>query len=386
MNYKNSAIGVVALLATTISLAVQAQTTTTVYGVLDNGVRYSDGLGLTATSGITETPASTTAVVNGVDRSGRFGFTGNEDLGGGYQALFQLESDLYLNTGSTNVNIGTDKNTAAATADKFFERMAFVGLSTPYGQVTFGRQESALRDIIDDIDAIDGRFTSFNPNLQYTALNSSSLVTSASTYYGTGDGGNGSMMRQDNAVKYVAKSGPVTGELLYSFGGVAGDSQAGSSAEASLNFNNGPLHLSAGYESLNNVTDTLKLTAYTAGGRVILGDWQFAANYGSNTADNTVATQIKTDVYSVGTTYSATQAIDLTLGYYNVNRSWTNDVKPTATIDRVIGFAEYKFSKQTLAYLELDYNKWGGDETQFQGGAANKKTTNGFTIGLNHKI
>jgi len=390
MNYKNSANGSLALLAVLVTLtssfAVHAQTSTTVYGVLDNGVRYSDGLGLTATSGVAGSPTSTTAIANGVDRSGRFGFTGTEDLDGGYQALFALESDLYLNTGSTNVNIGTDKNTAAATTNKFFERMAYVGLSTPYGRVTFGRQESALRDIIDDIDAIDGRFTSFNPNLQYTALNSSSLVTSPSTYYGTGDGGNGSMMRQDNAIKYVAKSGSVTGTLVYSFGGVAGNSEAGSSTEAAINFNNGPLHLSAGYEDLNNATDTLKLTAYTAGGRVILGDWQFAANYGSNTADNTVATQIKTDVYSVGTTYAATQAIDLTLGYYNVDRTWTNDVKPKATIDRVIGFVEYKFSKQTLAYLELDYNKWGGDETQFQGGAVNKATTNGFTIGLNHKI
>jgi predicted porin len=88
----------------------------------------------------------------------------------------------------------------------------------------------------------------------------------------------------------------------------------------------------------------------------------------------------------VGTTYAASSAIDLTLGYYNVKRSWTNDVKPNASIDRIIGFAEYKFSRNTLAYLELDYNKWGGDVTQFQGGAANKSTTTGFTIGLNKKI
>jgi predicted porin len=383
MNYKNSAIGLLALIS---SFAVQAQTGTTIYGVLDAGVRYSDGLGLTATSSPSTSATSTTALANGVDRSGRFGFSGTEDLGDGYQALFKLESDLYLNTGSTNVNIGTDKNTAAATTNKFFEREASVGLATPYGSFIFGRQQSVIRDIIDDIDAINGRFTSFNPNLQFTSLNSPSLVTSAATYYGTGDGGNGSMMRQDNAVKYIEQVGPVTGTLLYSFGGVAGDSEAGSSTEAALSYKNGPLLLSAGYEDLNNITDTLKLTAYTAGGRVTLGDWQIAANFGSNTADNTATTQIKTDIYSIGATYAATQAIDFTLGYYNVDRSWTKDVKPDAKIDRVIGFVEYKFSKQTLAYLEFDYNKWGGDETQFQGGVANKATTSGFTIGLNHKI
>ena len=249
-----------------------------------------------------------------------------------------------------------------------------------------GRQQSLIRDIIDGIDAIDGRFTGFNPNLQYTSLNSTAVVTSAATYYGSGDPGNASMMRQDNAVKYSADVGPVTASVLYSFGGVAGANQASSSEQAALSYRDGPLALAGAYEVLNNDTDTLKLKAYTLGGRVIEGDWQISANYGSNTADNTVTTQIKTDIYSVGTTYSATPALDLTVGYYNVKRSWTADVKPDATIDRVLGYAEYKFSKGTLAYLELDYNKWGGDVTQFQGGIKDRSTTTGFTIGLLHKI
>ncbi|PRC91127.1 porin [Solimicrobium silvestre] len=382
MNYKHFAIGLVSL----ASGVAHAQSSTTIYGVIDAGTRYSSGLGLSATSSPSASNASTTGLASGVDRSGRFGFTGTEDLGGGYQALFKLESDLYTNTGSTNANTGTGKDAAAATTDKFFEREASVGIATPFGKVLFGRQQSVIRDIIDEIDAIDGRFTGFNPNLQFTSLNSASLVTSSGTYYGTGDPGNGSMMRQDNAVKYIAQSGPVTGTLLYSFGGVAGSTPSGSSAQAGLSYRDGGLVLSAAYENLNNNNDTLKLTAYTAGGRYTFGDWQIAANYGSNSADNTPTTQIKTDIYSIGTTYAATSAIDLTLGYYNVNRTWTNDVKPDATINRVIGFAEYKFSKSTLVYLELDHNKWGGDVTQFQGGAANKSTTTGFTIGINHQI
>jgi len=379
---KFKAIGLVAL---TASFAAQAQVATNIYGVLDAGVRYSDGLGLSATSSPSANANSVTALASGVDRSGRFGFNGAEALDNEYQAFFTLEGDLYLNTGSTNVNIGTDKNTAASGANKFFERQALVGLATPVGKFILGRQQSALRDIIDGIDAIDGRFTSFNPNLQYTSLNSAALVTSAATYYGTGDGGNGSMMRQDNAVKYVAGVGDFTGTLVYSFGGVSGAAQDGSSTEAALNYRSGPIALAGAYESLNN-SSTQKLTAYTVGGRLTEGDWQVSANFGSNTADSTVTTQVKTDIFSVGSTYAASSAIDLTLGYYNVKRSWTSDVKPNATIDRVIGFVEYKFSQQTLAYLELDYNKWGGDVTQFQGGATNKSSTSGFTIGLNHKI
>ncbi len=377
---------VVALTSSVAFTEAYAQSSVTVYGIVDLGARYSSGLGLSATSSPSASSGNTAALANGVDRSGRFGVTGGEDLGGGYQAVFTLESELYANTGSVNPNLGTGKDTAAASTDKLFERQAFVGLATPYGKVLFGRQQSVIRDLIDEIDAIDGRFSSFNPNLQYTSLNSSSLVASSATYYGTGDPGNDSMMRQDNAVKYITDVGDVKATLLYSFGGVAGATQAGSSAEAGLTYRHDGLVLSAAYQDLNNNTDTLKLTAYTAGGRYTLGDWQFAANYGSNTADRTSVTQIKTDIYSVGSTYAVTPKVDLTLGYYNVNRTWTPGAgfKPEAKIDRVIGFAEYKFSKRTLAFLELDHNKYGGDVTQFQGNATNKATSNGLTIGLDH--
>lgn len=383
MVFKNSAIALSALLT---SLGAQAQLSTTVYGVLDAGVRFSDGLGLSATSSPSANPGSVTALAGGVDRSGRFGLTGAEEFGSDYRAIYTLEGDLYLNTGSTNVNIGTDKNSVAATANRFFERQALVGLATPAGNIILGRQQSVIRDIIDGIDAIDGRFTSFNPNLQYTSLNSSGLVSSPATYYGTGDAGNGSMMRHDNAVKYVAQLGSFSGTLLYSMGGVAGAAQAGTSTEAGLAYKQGPVALAGAYELLNNSTGVLKLKAYTLGGRLTEGDWQVSANFGSNTADNTVAVQIKTDIYSVGTTYAASSAVDLTVGYYNLKRSWTNDVKPNATIDRIIGFAEYKFSRNTLVYLELDYNKWGGDVTQFQDAAVNKSTSIGLAVGLNHKI
>ena len=348
------------------------------------GARYATGLGLSATSSPSANAGNTDSLASGVDRSGRFGFTGSENLGGGYQSIFTLETELYANTGSTNLNLGTAKDSSATNTDKLFERQAFVGLATPYGEVLLGRQQSVLRDIIDGIDAIDGRFSSFNPNLQYTSLNSSGLVASAATFYGTGNPGNDSMMRQDNALKYVAQSGPLTGTLLYSSGSVSGSPASGSSAEAALSYHSGGLLLSGAYQDMNNNTDTLKLTAYTVGGRYTVGNWRFAANYGSNTADRSATTQIKTDIYSFGSTYSITPALDLTLGYYNVNRSWTANAKPTATINRVIGFAEYKLSRRSLVFLELDHNKWGGDVTQFQGGAANKPSSNGLTLGVDH--
>ena len=365
--------------------AVHAQSSVSIYGVLDAGVRYSNGLGLSTTSSPSPAAANTTALSSGVDRSGRLGFRGQEDLGDGLKAVFTLESELYLNNGTVNPNTGTGKDTSAATANKLFNRQAFAGLSGNFGTVLLGRQQSAIRDIIDNIDAVGGRFSSFNPNLQYTTLNSSSLVTSAATYYGTGNPGNDSMMRQDNMVKYIKDVGPVQATAAYSPGGVSGSTGAGTSYEGALRYRQGPLSLAGAYQTLNNNDDTLKLKAYTVGGRYTIGDWQIAGNYGSNKADRTITTQIKTDVYSLGTTYAATDRIDLTIGYYHVKREWEGPAaKPEANIKRVLAYAEYKFTKRTLAYLESDWTKWGGDPTQFQSAATNKSTGKSVTLGMTH--
>ncbi len=373
-----------ALLAILTGATAHAEPIVTVYGTIDAGARYASGLGLSATSSPSPTPGQTASLASGVDRSGRFGVAGNEVLGDGYKAVFALETELYANTGSIDPNLGAAKDTAAALANKVFERQSFVGLAGPFGQLLVGRQQSVLRDIIDDIDAVGGRFSSFNPNLQYTALNSSGLVASAATFYGTGNPGNDSMMRQDNAIKYIAQSGPVTSTLLYSSAGVVGSFASGSSAEAALKYSQGPMLLAAAYQNMNNDNVTLKLEAYTLGGRYALTSWQFAANYGSNTAQRTPSIRIKTGIYSFGATYAATPALALTLGYYHVNRAWTDAFKPDANLARMISFAEYKFSKRTLAFAEIDFNKWGGDVTQFQNGAANKTLATGFTLGLDH--
>jgi predicted porin len=389
-NYHHIIAASVALACGMVQTEAQAQSDTSntstisIYGLLDTGVRYSNGLGLSSTSSPAPSAASTTALSSGVDRSSRFGFRGQEDLGDGLKAVFTLESELYVNNGTNNPNTGTAKDTNATTANKLFNRQEFVGLAGDFGSILLGRQQSAIRDVIDNIDAVGGRFSSFNPNIQYTTLNSSGLVASAATYYGTGNPGNDSMMRQDNMIKYAGQVGPVTGVVLYSAGGVSGSSGAGSTEGVELRYREGPLALAGAYQVLNNNDDTLKLKAYTAGGRYTWGDWQFAGNYGSNKADRTVATQIKTDIYSIGTTYAATQRLDLTLGYYHVNREWTANSKPDARIKRLIGYAEYKLSKRTLVYLEADYTQWGGDPTQFQAAATNKSTGKATTLGISH--
>lgn len=115
-----------------VSLAsppAQAQTaasrSVSLYGVLDEYVgslRRSD-------------QAGRTAVLNSGGLTTSFwGIRGTEDLGGGLQSFFALESFLQADSGAAG----------RTAADPYFSRNAYVGLGGGYGQLSLGRQTNAL--------------------------------------------------------------------------------------------------------------------------------------------------------------------------------------------------------------------------------------------------
>ena len=79
--------------------AAQAQSSVTVYGVLDVGYinQKSDGTGTTAT-----TTASNSFIGTSAETTSRLGFRGTEDLGSGLKANFVLESEFLADNGSQN--------------------------------------------------------------------------------------------------------------------------------------------------------------------------------------------------------------------------------------------------------------------------------------------
>src|SRR5690625_5072528 len=90
----------------------QAETSVTLYGVVDGGIGYQrlkgtsaaddlDGMGIYARDGRDYSVRSNrTGLINGVQRGNRWGLRGSEDLGNGLRAIFQLESGFDLSTGS----------------------------------------------------------------------------------------------------------------------------------------------------------------------------------------------------------------------------------------------------------------------------------------------
>ncbi len=94
----------VPLLAIAAACAAQAQSSVTIFGVVDTGFTRDGG-----------SVASVSGLSNGSNASSRLGFRGTEDLGGGLKAGFWLEAGVNTDSGSGSTNSSLD-NVAASTA------------------------------------------------------------------------------------------------------------------------------------------------------------------------------------------------------------------------------------------------------------------------------
>jgi len=88
-----------ALLAASVGLGfiattAHAQSTVTLYGIIDGGFTYTSNQG----------GKSNYQATAGSEQGSRWGFTGKEDLGGGNAAIFKLENGFNLQTGAASAN------------------------------------------------------------------------------------------------------------------------------------------------------------------------------------------------------------------------------------------------------------------------------------------
>jgi predicted porin len=221
--------------------SAHAQSSITLYGLIDAGVEYvSHAANSNGTNGAAWRFGNTMS-------GNRWGFKGSEDLGGGLAAIFQLEGGFTIGTG------------AAAQGGREFGRTSIVGLSsTRWGTLKLGRQYDPVVDLVSTLTE-DGYF-----GLAFGTP-------------GDVDNYDGSM-RVNNSVKYLSpKLGGVQLEALYGVGGVAGSTGAGQTWSIAGSYAGGPLAFAAGY--------------YYASGGNTLGStgtrtWSASADSPFNTAVN----------------------------------------------------------------------------------------------------
>lgn len=116
--------------------AAQAQSSVTVYGIIDMGFQSSSTRGNSANANKL-TNAGFFAGGNGAETSSRLGFRGVEDLGGGMRAFFTIETEL---AGQTTDAINGNRQT-------------FLGLGKKgLGQASIGTQYTVVHDAVSSTD------------------------------------------------------------------------------------------------------------------------------------------------------------------------------------------------------------------------------------------
>jgi predicted porin len=189
--------------------AASAQSSVTVYGVVDVNVARTDTAG-----------GKLTSMGTGNQSQSRIGFKGSEDLGNGLKATFNLEQ-------------GFDGSSGAEGNDGFaFSREAWVGLEGNFGTFRAGRMDLPIYLAMDSVDPF-----------------STGTLGDIGTLFESLD----NKPRLSNMLYYKTPSfGGFFVEGNYAFGEQAGDNSAGKAYGAVLGYENGPLVAKLAYNRVDS--------------------------------------------------------------------------------------------------------------------------------------
>jgi predicted porin len=353
----------------TLSLALigaagtaHAQSSVTLYGIIDTSITFVNHAN--GNKNIWSVSNN-----NSGDLSGsRWGLKGQEDLGGGLKAIFQLENGFDPGNGKFNQG------------GREFGRQAFVGIqSNEYGTVTLGRQYDPLIDLVQGITA-DNYF--------------------GSVFATPGDVDNyDNSFRVSNSVKYLSPN--YLGfqvEALYAFGGVAGSTGSEQTWAVAVSYTNGPLAVAGGYLVTDN-NNAIRVPTPSGGGWTSTSDGPFDGpiNLGYQTAKSIsigrVAAQYTLDGFTFGigysnvlykhdgfSTFGITEKYNTGQAFVNyqltpamllgVGYSYTNaNGDASAHYNQVSAGADYSLSKRTDVYLVGAYQHANGTQRSAVGGS-----------------
>jgi predicted porin len=286
--------------------AAQAQSSVTLYGIVDAGVGYTSGQRTAQSKGAAGKPvvysnASNYGFASGTWSGDRWGIKGNEDLGGGLSALFQVENGFNIGTGQLGQG------------GRLFGRQAWMGLSSDkLGKVTLGRQYDPIVDFVGTISA--GTF-----------------LTGMGAHPGDLDNID-NQARENNSIKYTSPSfSGLQFGALYGFGNQAGSIKNQSTWSLGAQYQNGPLAVGAAYMLANNT--------YGANG----GAW-------SGAYDGTFASSINEGFASAKTQQIIAAAATYDIGAVKLGVSYSNTQYQSGSFSLFSGKATFNSAGLTVAY------------------------------------
>jgi predicted porin len=316
-----SALG---LLFATSALAapVCAQSSVTLYGIVDEAGQFMNHV---PTSG--GKSGTSLSLISGGAQTSRWGLSVNEDLGGGYRTIVVLENGFDATNGTLKYG------------GRLFGRQSYIGVNSPYGTLTFGRQVTPVYDF-------DGAFDPVT-----SALYSSPMYDPA--FVG----------RADNSAKYQGTLGVLAGQLLmdalYSFGydsvtgagPVAGAYQVGKEESLFVTYGRGIATIGLLFDQQNGntvATKGVKTQRYGAGASVDLNPVQLYAGYRFYAQKQPVQ-NLHTSLYWLGLKYVATPYFNVRSDLLYEDDRNTGQGNPAA----LTVIASYLPSKRTDIYMQV---------------------------------
>jgi len=362
----------------------QAQSSVTVYGILDMG--YSSVNTKSSAAAPVDTTTSGLNVAQPLSNS-RIGFRGVEDLGGGLTAGFTIEGNVHANPGTTGSN--------NATAFQFGRHQFVTLTSKDAGGVLVGKTDSIVKQIFDAFDA------GFANNLTgaYDGMGTSlSDIDTSSNIIGN---------RRDSVLRYTSPSlagvnlsaGYMKNTLKTDTGAASTtDTEDNTGYELGGRYAKGAIAAGVGYRSAKSQNVAIAAvaavpatpttgTVAVAAANTVTNSWAAGLSYNAGPVigylqyfnqaikNELNSTEVKENAYAFG--------LRAPLGAATLFASYTTGGKTSAAnIDsKMTGYQAgglYALSKRTDLYALYGASKMKADNV------ANESTGQGMALGIRH--
>ena len=312
----------IALAVVAATGAASAQSTVTLYGLVDAYVGSEKVLG----------GERNTVVNTGGVSSSRWGLRASEDLGGALKANFVLESGFSTDNGNSRSYVNPY---TGATSNAIFGRQSWVGLSGGFGEVRLGKMWTPY----DEVKGLGA--AAFDAN----AFAPATYVWQSNAYFDN----------PGNAIYYATPSfGGFSAAAMVSLGeNKAAGQSAGDITSFNIQYAGGPVALALSFQDEDNGGATgLAEKKYTQlNGSYDFGVAKLLAAYGQ-VKDKEFDT--KNNEYQIGVEFPVSTALTLSAGYAS------STFKATGVKTKATGFglgAKYDMSKRTFVYAGLNSSK-----------------------------
>jgi GBP family porin len=356
-----------------LACAGGAHASVTLYGLIDAGITYTNN----------QKGSSNFQTASSIMQGDAWGLRITEDLGGGLSTIAVLESGFVLFDG-TSMQGGRE-----------FGRQAYVGLTNPWGTLTFGRQYDLVADFVIPVSSVPylGVYSGHladNDNLQHT-------------------------FRENNAVKYTSPNyrGFSFG-TVYAFGNQPGEFANNRAWNVGAGYKNGPFSIAAAYERLSgpagNTTGAVGASGTSgsdypslpalfetgtvtgqqiavASGNYQIGKFTAGASY-SHVRFDVTTSPINVDNFEIFGTFAATPSLFLTTALAQTNVKIV-DTGTKPKYRQLSAAIDYFLSKRTDVYTLASFQHALGDAqvaNLYSLPASSTKNQVAVRIGLRHKF